>query len=288
MKILVAHAAWIPERRESLKRLVAQLGEAPMISASSGPEHASIWARRAWEWAAQQDEHVLILNDDVLVHPEIRKICEAMIEAVPDECLSLHTNFLAAAVEAAKGHHWVRAYMYTGPAVILPPVRARSLVDWVHRMPWGFLSRMNEDNAAIHWAWAEQRPFWAAVPAPVGHDTTVRSTLGYDEHPFRVPTVPWGNIQWSRAELTSADWWRVGSPPPCVGNPWLPEGVLEYVRRVHAEGGQLCVFCRARQGVVGTQDEAGPRACFTCAAAMYQAAVQAGRGGRHGDLELLA
>lgn len=238
MKVLVAHAAWSAERRASLKRLAELLREDPWVSQSKGPEHASIWGRRAWEWVAEQDEHVLVLNDDVLVHPELRRICEAMIEAVPDECLSLHTNILGAAAEEMAGHHWARCYWYTGPAVILPPARARSLLSWVYGTPWSFLSMVNEDNAAIHWAWAERRPFWAAIPAPVIHDTAVPSTLGYDGHPDRVPTVPWTAERFGAAKLTEPAWWRVEAPPPLVANPWMPrerldatEIALEQVRR---------------------------------------------------------
>lgn len=277
MKIAIAHAPWAPGRRETLARLVDQLQEDVTVSVSTGPEHASVWARRLWEWAARQDEHVLLLNDDVLVHPEIRRICEAMIEAVPDECLSLHTNVLGAAAEAMLGHHWVRCYWYTGPAVILPPRAVRSLLAWVYRTPWAFLARHNEDNQAIHWAWSEQRPFWCAIPAPVVHDTAVKSTLGYDDHPFRVPTVPWGDPRWRDADLTSSAWWRVGGEPPTVENPWMPAAKLEGMRRVLEEPGeQLCAFCQDRAGVVSSlPSSAAPRACFTCVSRLYNAAVAA-------------
>jgi hypothetical protein len=279
MKIVVAHASWIPERRESLKKLVDLLKEDVVVSASEGPEHASIWARGVWEWAARQNEHVCILNDDVLVHPEFRKICEAMIEAIPDECLSLHTNILGAAAESMLGHHWVRCYWYTGPAVILPPERVKSLLEWVYQTPWYFLSRNNEDNVAIHWAWAEQRPFYCAIPAPVVHDTTVKSTLGYDDHPFRVPLVPWGDPQWAGAPLTEKKWWEVGGPPPCVPNPWMPAQKLEYMRRILTDpDAQLCSFCMERQGIVSSStNPKAPRLCHLCIVKMYSAAVTQGQ-----------
>jgi hypothetical protein len=282
VKIIVAHAAWIPERRESLRRLLGQLGEDVTVSASQGPEHASVWGRRAWEWAARQDEHVLLLNDDVLVHPELRRICEAMIEAVPDECLSLHTNVMGAAAEAMFGHHWCRCYWYTGPAVILPPARVKSLLAWIYRAPWAYLSRTNEDNAAIQWAWGEQRPFWCAIPAPVVHDTAVRSTLGYDDHAWRVPSVPWTAHEFAGARLTDPAWWRVESPPPCVPNPWAPAEKLEHVRRVlTTRGAQLCALCQDRQGVVSVINHPkAPRLCLQCVTIAYTAAVRAGQEAR--------
>ena len=284
MKFAIAHAAWAPGRAESLARLVEQLGEDVLVSVSTGPEHASVWARRIWEWAGRQDEHVCILNDDVLAHPELRRICEAMIEAVPDECISLHTNILGAVAESMLGHHWVRCYWYTGPAVIIPPARMRSLLAWVYRTPWYFLSRNNEDNCAIHWAWEEQRPFYCAIPAPVHHDTSVRSTLGYDDHAYRVPLVPWGDPRWAHARLTDPAWWRVESPPPAVPNPWMPVAKLDMARRVlAAPGDQLCHFCFERRGAVSAHPHpAAPRLCFSCATSMYQAAVRAGQEARTG------
>ena len=94
MRFAIAHAAWLPDRRRTLARLLNQLGEEVLVSASPGPEHASIWARRLWEGGARAfpDEHVCFLNDDVLIHPEFRRVVEAMVEAVPEEPLSLHTN----------------------------------------------------------------------------------------------------------------------------------------------------------------------------------------------------
>lgn len=280
MKIGISHAAWGPGRRESLRRLIGQLAEDVTVSASQGPEHTSIWSRRIWEWAARQDEHVLILQDDVLVHPELRKICEAMIEAAPDEVISLHTQAIGAASEEMTGHHWARCYWWSGPAVIVPPARIRSLLAWIYARPWWFLSRTNEDVCAIHWAWGEQRPFWCAIPAPVIHDTELKSTYGYDAHPYRVPSVPWSDARFAGAKLTDAAWWRVEAAPPCIENPWMPVAAMEHTRRVLAErGAQLCTVCFGRQGVVGVSEES-PRLCFTCATRLYNAAVAAAQEAR--------
>lgn len=281
MKFAIAHARWLPDRRRTLSRLCEQLNEDVLVSVSTGPEHASVWARRLWELAERTGEHVCLLNDDVLVHPELRRIVEAMIEAVPDEPLSLHTNVIGAAAAEMKGHHWARCYWYTGPAVVLSPEHVRSLLAWIYRTPWGFLSRNNEDNCAIHWAWERQRPFWCAIPAPVIHDTATASTLGYDNHPWRVPTVPWSAPEWTGARLTDPAWWRVEAPPPWLPNPWMPAEKLEHVRRVLAEPGeQLCAFCQERQGVVGaTEHPRAPRLCHRCLMTMYTAAVSRGQGG---------
>lgn len=277
MKIAVAHAAWLPDRRRTLGRMLEQLaGHDVMIFMSVGPEHAAIWSRRLWEWGACQAEPVLYLNDDVLLHPEIMNIAAAMLEAVPDEPISLHTNILGALSDEVRGHHWIRCYWLTGPGYILGAADVRSLLAWVYRTPWSFLSRNNEDNCAIHWAWERQRPFWCAIPAPVIHDTATPSTLGYDDHPWRVPTVPWSAPQWERAVLTDPAWWRVEAPPPWVPNPWMPVERLELVRRVlDAAPAQLCAVCQGQQGVVGSD---AARVCRRCLMAMYTAAVSRERG----------
>jgi hypothetical protein len=226
--------------------------------------------------AAETGEHVCILNDDVLVHPRLRKICEAMIEAVPEEPISLHTAMLGAAAQEMLGHHWVRSYWYSGPGVLLPPGAVLSLLDWVYKCPWYFLSRNNEDNVAIHWAWEQQRPFYCAVPAPVIHDTALASTLGYDDHPWRVPSVPWTDFP--GAKLTDVSWWAVQADPPLVENPWMDVRKLAYVRSVMREPGhQMCHFCMAREGVISpSKNPLAPRLCHTCLMKCYGAAIKYG------------
>jgi len=278
VKFAIASAAWLPDRRRTLERLLDQLGEGVLVSVSAGPEHAAIWARRLWEGASRAfpDEHVCFLNDDVLVHPQLRRIVEAMIGAVPDEPLSLHTNILGAAAEEMKGHRWARCYWYTGPAVVLPPASLRSLLAWVYSTPWSLLSRINEDAAAIHWAWSEQRPFWCAIPAPVIHDTATPSTLGYDHHAWRVPTVPWTAPEMAGAQLTDPEWWRVEAPPPWLPNPWMPTEKLETVRRILAEPrAKLCSACQERQAVVGGGEL---HLCHRCLLMLHGAAVSRGGG----------
>jgi hypothetical protein len=99
-----------------------------------------------------------------------------MLVAAPEEPLSLHTNILGAAAEERKGHHWARCYWYTEPAVVLSPADLRSLLAWVYRTPWSFLSRNNEDNCAIHCV--EAPPPWIPNPwMPAAKLETVRRVL---------------------------------------------------------------------------------------------------------------
>ena len=281
MRFLIAHAGWIADRSASTRRLLRSLDARPTSSEpcdvelieSRGREHASIWARRLWEAAADfsREDHVCLLNDDVILHHDFRAICEAMIEAVPDEPISLHTSAPAARDVAKWGFPWARCYHYTGPAVILPPGAAADLLDFAYKLPWSFLSRTNEDNVAIHWAWERQRPFWCAIPAPVTHDTKVPSSLGYDNHPNRTPTVPWEDFP--DAAPTDPDYWRCsnGDLPPLVENLWAPTGLLDYARRVWRAGRNLCTICMSREAEVGTKDVG---LCCQCIATLYATSIR--------------
>ncbi len=238
------------------------------VVCSEGREHAAIWARRVWEEAAAINrDHVCILNDDVILRPGFHEMLESMVHHVPDEPLSLHCTNPNAIPLAAEGHKWARAYHYTGPAVVLPPGAARSLCDFTYSLPWSFLSRVNEDNLANLWAWDRQRPFWYALPAPVTHDVSVPSTLGYDNHPNRVPVVL-GPPEYD---------WSYDEEPPFIELAWNTTAHLDNMRRVLRSGRHLCTVCIAREGVVGMHRD-GPVLCHPCLSQFYGAALRGTQG----------
>jgi hypothetical protein len=267
MRYLIAHAPHAPGRKESLARLLEpfkrEIYAAPEVLASRGPEHASIWARRLWERAAEINDHVCLLNDDVSLAPDFEERIARAVQAVPDEPISLHcTN---PAVMAHPDAAWVRCYHYTGPAVILPPGAAASLLEFVYALPWSFLSRLNEDNIAMEWAWSRQRPFWYLLPSPVWHDTGVPSTLGYDHHPHRVPVVVG-----PERDVTVKDPGSV----PFVELDWCRTEGLDYRRNVLKAGRSLCFLCTGREGVVGDVKQ-GITLCTICLGNLTSTALRA-------------
>ena len=260
--IIVTAAGWYPERQATLERLVAQVPDAVVLS-SRRPEHSSVWARRAWEIAEEWDEPVAILNDDVTVCPDFSAECDRMVASVPGRTISLHTSLPDA--RQVQGS-WLRTYWLTGPGYILPAGVPKQLLDY-----WAKLPRMfgpNEDNVAIQWAWSKQEPFWSCIPAIVKHDTTTKSTLGYDGHPMRTCTVSWedrpGPIDWT-----------VGSErPPFVENPWANSAALENMRAV-LESGHPCHVCWSRVANAGM---AGTEVCGPCLAKFTTPLLNAMRG----------
>ena len=124
--LIVTAAEWAPERRPGLARLQAQLPGAITL-ASPVREHASVWALRAWRKAAAHDGPTVILNDDVTVCPDFPAVVAAMLAAVPDQVIALHTTIAIAPSLAACGERWVRSYWLTGPGYVFPPGAAARL-----------------------------------------------------------------------------------------------------------------------------------------------------------------
>lgn len=253
-------AAWLPERRATMERLRKQVERTHrlILFESTRREHASVWAQRLWEECARHDEHAVCLNDDVILHPRFQEIATAMVEAVPDQVLSLHTNMPGAAKAGRDGHHWCRTYWLSGPCYVLPPGAAKALLDFP--LPWSFAASVNEDERAIHWMWDRQQPAWAPIPSPLLHDVSVPSTLGFDGHPNRVPTVPWRDFPLARLE--DPGYWRATTEPPHVENPWMSVSKMQHVRRVLRAGAPVCCICRVEAGQFGHLD--GHSVCPAC------------------------
>jgi hypothetical protein len=253
----VAHAAFIPERRETVTRLVDELKFPVTVCDSLKREHASVWARRLWEWAAQvqaeNDCHVVCLNDDVKPHPDFVNVARAMVTAVPDKVISLHTSVPEAPALAKKGAHWLSCYWLTGPGYILPPGTARSLLNWMDAAPREFLEAVNEDVMGIQWAWSNQQPIWGCIPALVQHDVSVASTLGYDDHPMRQSCVPWDDEMFAEQDMTDPTFWtpkgyKGGTDGKWIENPWMKISDLQKTQALFVESksgpaNKLCSWC---------------------------------------------
>jgi hypothetical protein len=260
VRYLIAHAPWAPGRKAALSRLGEYLPEEDTeVIASRGPEHAAIWSRRIWERAARFDGHVCLLNDDVRPVLDFTERVERAIAAQPDEPISLHcSNPNVAPIKGA----WARCYHYSGPGVIFPPGAAADLLAFVYGLPWAVLSRLNEDNVANAWAWDRQRPFWYLLPSPLTHDTTVPSTLGYDDHPHRNPV-----LIGEERDPTITD----KNTVPFVELEWGDTRALNYRRHVLRAGRMLCSICLGRESIIGG---AAVSLCDVCLADLAGAAIK--------------
>lgn len=259
----IAHAAFLEERRRTLRRLLDQLPGAH-VSVSEKREHASVWAKRLWEWAEAEDaDATILLNDDVTVCPQLVEIVAAMVTAVPDETISLHTSLPVALSLAAAGERWVRCYWLTGPGYVLPRGAPRRLLDWLARAPTSLVRRTNEDAVGIYEAWSRQKPIWGVIPALVEHDTSVPSTLGYDKHPLRTSCIPWTLPPFEGAPLTDPSFWKPAGEPVLLENPWLSRDAMSRTERLCRFGSSLCCLCLENPGTIGSQTS-DAMICLNC------------------------
>jgi hypothetical protein len=216
VKVLIAHAAWDPSRREHVARMLERIPGAEVV-ASYEREHARVWARRLWTRAAERGGPVVCLNDDVDVCDDFLSVCESLVRAAPDRTIALHTTAPVAPSLAMCGERWLESYWVTGPGYIVHDYRA--LLAWLDEQPeWLFQSR-NEDNVIMHYQWTIGMPVLHCIPAIVQHRTEIASTLGYDEHPLRSTGL---------FDAHPAPWPAPVSPL-YVACPWMPERALAQV-----------------------------------------------------------
>ena len=222
VSIGIAHASWAPGRKETLQRLLGQLGGAKVhVSVSEDREHARVWARRLWKWASTQDGPTILLNDDVEVSPDLVAAVEAMLQVLPGEIISLHSQLPVARSLAGANQRWLRSYWLSGPGYVLPSGTPKKLLEWMSATPDSILDSWNEDGYANLFSWGMRRPVWHSLPALVAHDVNVSSTLGYDNHKYRSTLVPWTDPLFRGAPLHKTAYWEPSCPPVFVQNPWM-------------------------------------------------------------------
>lgn len=272
--VAIAHASWAKGRKDALVRLCTQLnrqGCTPYIQESTRREHASTWAvERLWGWAAEQDNDVLLLNDDIEVAPNLLAACEAMLKQPTSRMISLHTNLQASRSLAQAGQRWVRTYLLSGPAYIFRRGAAKEILHLVSQMPRSFVEKYNEDNVGIQVAYRLREPIWCTIPSPVIHDVGVPSTLGYDGHPMRQSPVPYTDFP----KLDLLDWSFDGTPA-FIECSWMPSKSLATTECALTLGfdAETCWFCGKNKAAFGSE-VTGVRACFMCLAVQAGGAIQ--------------
>jgi hypothetical protein len=242
----IAHAAFLPERVESRRALLRVIPVVPgvpvHVSMSTEREHARVWARRLWQWAAEVDaESTILLNDDVSVAPELVDAVIAMTDALPGEIISLHTQLPAARSLAEAGQRWLRSYWCSGPGYVLPRGVARRLVEWLDACPTALAEHWNEDGYCQMLAWSQRRPIWHCIPGLVQHDVSVPSTLGYDNDPLRTTCVPWTDPLFAGLDLRAPEMWRPDGPSTFVENPWMTTQQLVPLEHQYDRGDRFVV-----------------------------------------------
>jgi hypothetical protein len=234
ISIHIAHAEWMPERKDTLARLMAQLepqGVRPHVHRSQNREHSSVWATRMYKAAAAgRCEADVFLNDDVEVSPHLVAAVRAQLQAPTSRIVSLHTVHPVARSLAESGLRWMRTYHVTGPAYYFRRGTAQQALDYYADVPKAWSSKANEDNVLISMMFRHREPIWNAMPGLVQHDTGVPSSLGYENHPQRVCCVPWNDAalygDLDHSTLGDPAFWKPDGEVPFLDTHWTQTGTL--------------------------------------------------------------
>ncbi len=213
--IFIAHAAFLPERREQVARMLERVPTARVVE-SPEKVHARVWFRRVVEAAlAAGGGPFCMLSDDVDTAPNFQEHIDALHAAAPDRMIALHSTAPAAPSLIMCGERWLESYWMTGPGMIIPD--AKACLEWLDKVPSWIWHSQNEDGALIFYAYSKREPVLHCLPAIVKHIADLPSTLGYDNHPMRVTDV-YGE--------PAVDW-PAPEKPVHVACPWMPVSQLQ-------------------------------------------------------------
>jgi hypothetical protein len=222
LAITIPHADWSPGRDVSLARVLAALG--PVVAPDTLYVYANHdtrgeWFERIAKWAlAQGATHFLQIQDDLALMPRYLDAVRAMVEAVPDRILGLHSVHGAIPQFAGSGIRWITtADGLTGPQYVLPMEGPDSLAEFMRwrsaalRPGW----TITEDTLIGVWALSTGRRIWHPIPALADHMSRDAhggppSTYGNDKAQNQSPRVLWDahGYPFSRADLVKPDFWR--------------------------------------------------------------------------------
>lgn len=265
--LAIPHTPWVPERIESLSRLMTGLDipqcamagwvpPAPLsrVNIFDDRESNRVWSQKLFRWALDTGAtHLLQLQDDAIVAPRFWPILRAMIEAQPDRIIGLEATHPLIPVQHRAGRRWYRDHWLIGVGYVFPRLLLQEYVDWcdVH------ISRVantNEDSLISEWSYETVRPIWHPIPTIIDHDVGVPSTYGNDAHHefsmYRRPLVTWRDVD--TPALEDPAYWRVTED----GAPLLP-----------GPGSQGCWYCGIGEGKL-TSAKTGARLCKQCLADM--------------------
>lgn len=211
--IVVTSAAFRPERKAALDRLLAELR--PQCNAVGVPllvheDHEGKGSLGPWlhvlaEGAAWPDvTHVTYLPDDAILVPHFIEVLLACIEAQPEAVLCFQSNHLDAPKAYEAGARW-----YTTPdgftafGGTMPVQWVREHLEWRRTMLRPDVLVQGDEGVNL-WAMATGRRIYKSLPSLVDHDLTIPSADGNDADIHKSARRP---LVWdAEADLRRIDW----------------------------------------------------------------------------------
>lgn len=218
--LAITHASHLPERKESFSRLERALdltGNDPIAKYGvfGGAEPRGAWSEAQWTWALRTGaDHCLFLQDDVFVAPNFWNVVKAMIEARPDDIMSLYSDHLAARRMAlSRTAAWYSlSDAIGGPSYLMPRTVLNESIVWAGKnLQDGAADYLAEDDRLALFCLATGRRCYYPVISVADHDTELASTFGFAPSPFRRSAVTWEDLPIlgiSPAKLEDPAYWR--------------------------------------------------------------------------------
>jgi len=264
MKVGISHAAFAPERKRTLDRLLNQLSieTDAYVAVSIEREPCRVWTNRIWEWAASVDDDVMLLNDDITVAPNLVDDVKTTLDLLPDdvEILGLHFAESVGVSLLHAGERYVRCWGVSGPAYVLRQGVAKKLLAYSRDLG---VHSMGSDTILSLFAWSRRCVPWTMLPAPTAHDDHVASTFD-DGRGEQVRTSPVAWTKWPHLTPIGI----AKEEPILVEASWLSSRTLAAYERELSYGIPIgmCWHCRKRHGVCGSPQSA-MAVCLECARA---------------------
>ena len=205
----IPHTPWKPERVESLRRLETVLGtdvldiDCDYTNRSKGVHNLRCrlftdrepnwsWAEKLWRWGYETGaDHLLQLQDDVIVDANFWPNLRAMLDAVPDQVIGLESVHPACKMLHDAGNNWyTTSDGLIGVGYVIPREVLRVFLEWraTQLRPESY-KQVSEDTLIDMFCIATKRRVWHPVVTIIDHDTGLPSTYGNDDHTHRRPSL---------------------------------------------------------------------------------------------------
>jgi hypothetical protein len=198
----IPHAPWVDGRTASLKRLELALGTdlVDIETEQSGVigrlfsdrEPNWSWSHKLWAWGLDTGaDHLLQLQDDVIVDANFWPNLKSMLAAVPGEIIGLESVHPASKMIYDNGGNWyTTADGLIGVGYVIPRYVLRELLEWREtKLRPGAYQAISEDTLIDVFCLSTGRKVWHPVPTIIDHDIVLASTYGNDWHTHRRPEV---------------------------------------------------------------------------------------------------
>lgn len=216
--VAIPHTPWVEARAASMASLRAATSvEADRYTEFTERMPNMRWADELWSWGLETGEdHLLQLQDDVVVAPNFWPALRAMLEAVPNHIIALHAPHPAGPRLALEGRRWyTTADGLIGVAYIIPRDILEEFGRWrVEGLRRGYEQRLTEDTLIDLFAMSTGRRIWHPIPCITQHETEIESTYANDAHPYRRASVTWEDgdvVGFSAADLERPSFWTPSS-----------------------------------------------------------------------------